>query len=284
MAVRIIVDSGSDITKEQSEALDIKVIPLKVSFGDEEYLDGGNLDHMTFYEKLIESDSLPKTSQIAPAEYEDIFDEALEAGDEVVCFTLSSELSGCFQSANIAASDKEGVYIIDTGNVAIAERIMVEYAVSLRDKGWKASDIASELNEKQKKLKILALLDTLEYLKKGGRISSATAIAGEILQVKPVVTVVDGKVVMVGKARGSKNGNNLLINLAKDTGGIDFNMPVAVAYSGLSDKLINKYLNDSISLYEGNEDKIRKFTIGAAIGTHVGPGAIAVAFFAKGDN
>ena len=281
MAVRIIVDSGSDITAKEAKEMDVTVLPLKVSFEDEEYLDGVTIDQKGFYERLIESDKLPKTSQIGPAEYSDVFDKYLETGDEVICFTLSGELSGCIQSATIAADDRDGIYIVDTLNVAIGERILIQYACCLRDKGYSAGQIVKETLAKRDKLKILALLDTLEYLKKGGRISAATALAGEFLSIKPVVTVEDGKVVMVGKARGSKNGNNLLTALVNQAGGIDFSMPYAVAYSGLSDKLIDKYLEDSSSLYEDSTEYVPVHMIGSAIGTHVGPGAIAVAFFAK---
>ena len=281
MAIRIVVDSGSDITLEQAKTMGISILPLKVSFEDEEYLDGVDLSHEGFYEKLVESDKLPKTSQIAPAEYEDFFNAALEAGDEVICFTISGELSGCYQSANIAADDRDGIYIIDSQNVAIAVRILVEYALNLVNQGLDAKTVVKKTEEKKKKLKVLALLDTLEYLKKGGRISAATALAGEFLSIKPVVTVEDGKVVMVGKARGSKNGNNLLTAMVNQTGGIDFTMPYAAAYSGLSDRLINKYLVDSKSMYEKETDSIPVYAIGAAIGTHLGPGTIGVAFFAK---
>ena len=280
MAIRIIVDSGSDITADQAKEMDITVLPLKVSFGDEDYLDGVTINHICFYEKLIESDCLPKTSQICPAEYEEVFDKCLEAGDEVICFTISGELSGCLQSANLAADDRDGIYIIDTENVAIGERILVQYACRLRDEGLCAEEITKTVTAKRDKVKILALLDTLEYLKKGGRISTATALAGEVLSIKPVVTVENGKVAMVGKARGSKNGNNLLTTLVRQSGGIDFDMPYAVAYSGISDKLIQKYLTDSKGLYKDSTECVPIHSIGSAIGTHVGPGAIAVAFFA----
>jgi len=281
MAVKIVVDSGSDITTTQAAELDVVVLPLKVNFEEEEFLDGKNIDNVRFYEKLIESDTLPKTSQIAPAEYEEVFDECEKSGDEVICFTVSSELSGCYQSAHIAADDRKGIYIVDTSNVAIGERALVEYAVRLRADGLSAEEIVNQVLEKKPKLRILALLDTLEYLKKGGRISSATALAGELLSIKPVVTVNDGKVVMVGKARGSKNGNNQIIKMVEETGGIDFTMPYSVAYSGLSDRLILKYLEDSRKLYENYADSVPIHTIGCAIGTHVGPGAIALAFFSK---
>ncbi len=279
MAIRIVVDSGCDILEDEAKKLGISVIPLKVSFGNEEFLDGVNLSHKEFFEKLIESDELPKTSQIIPAEYEEIFDEFLSNGDEVITVTIGSKFSGCFQSANIAKDGRDGIEIIDSGSVAIGERAIVELAVRLRDKGLSLKEIADEVNKKREKLRILALLDTLVYLKKGGRISAATAFAGEILSIKPVVTVEDCEVVLVGKARGSKNANNLLINLVKNCGGIDFSMPYSAAYSGLSDELIKKYLNDSAELYEGSTESIPVYTIGAAIGTHIGPGAIGVTFF-----
>ena len=283
MSVKIIVDSGSDILPEEAEQMGVTVLPLKVSFGEDEYLDGKNLSHYEFYEKLIESDSLPKTSQISPFDYEQAFEQAFSEGyDEIICLTIDSALSGCYQSANIARDDNDKIYIVDTLNVAIAERIMVELALRLRDENLSGAEIASKLNQSQPRLKVLAMLDTLEYLKKGGRISSATAFAGELLSIKPVVTVDSaGTVVVCGKARGSKNGNNVLVNLINKFGGIDFNYPYAAAYSGLSDALVNKYLEDSKHLYAHHTDTIPLHSIGCAIGTHLGPGAVGVAFFTK---
>ena len=127
----------------------------------------------------------------------------------------------------------------------------------------------------------MALLGTLEYLQKGGRISAVTAMSGAILQIKPVIAIMDGEVKMIGKAMGSKKGNNLLIQLIEKSGGIDFQMPYATAYSGMDDSLLQKYLKDSASLWEDELDHIPSYCIGSTIGTHIGPGAIAVAFFAK---
>ena len=281
MAVQIICDSGCDISKEDALSLNVRIIPLKVSFGDEEYLDGVNLAHSDFYEKLIESDDIPKTSQITPFEYETVFNEYTEKGDDVICFTLSGGLSGCYQSANVAAADFDNVHIIDTQSVSVGERMLIELAIRYRDEGLSCDEIVKKVEETKPRLKVLALLDTLEYLKRGGRISSAAALAGELLSIKPVLTVEDGKVVMVGRARGSKNGNNILRTLVEQSGGIDFSLPHCVAYGGLSDKLMMKYLEDSKAMYENEDPELRIFTIGSAIGTHLGPGAIAVVFFTK---
>lgn len=282
MSIRIICDSASDITKETAKELGVTVLPLTTLFGTEEYLDGVNMSHQEFFEKLVETDELPTTSQIAPFDYEKVFREAVEAGDSVVCITLSSKLSGCNQSAHIAAEEfGDQIHIVDSENVCIGERILIELAVRLREEGKSAQEITDILNEEKKNVRLIALLDTLEYLKKGGRISSAAAFAGTLLSIKPVIGLENGEVTMLGKARGSKNGNNLLISLVEKEGGINFDKPYCVAYSGLSDTLLQKYMKDSAHLYEGQVDELAVCTIGSTIGTHAGPGAIAAAFFVK---
>ena len=280
MAVRIIADSASDIPQETAKKWGITILPLNVRFGDEEFQDGVTLSNREFYEKLIETDEIPKTSQIPPFTYEEAFREAVDNGDEVICFTLSSGLSGCFQSANIAADDFEDkVTVLDSGQVCISYYILVEYAVRLRDEGKSKDEIVSLLSEKIKTVKVLAVFDTLEYLKLGGRLSGAAAFAGNMLSIKPVITIEGGLVQVIGKARGSKNGNNMLMQNVKNSGGIDFSMPVCLGYSGLSDDMLRKYINDSASLYEGKTESLNVVTVGSTIGTYAGPGAIAVAFF-----
>ena len=282
MSIRIITDSASDITQAEAGKLNLTVIPLKTIFGEQEYLDGVTLDHETFYHKLIESDVLPTTSQISPFDYEERFREAVEQGDDVLCITVSSKLSGCYQSACIAASEFPGkVVVADSLNVAIGERILVELACRLRDEWKSLTEICSLLDEKKHSIRLVALLDTLEYLKKGGRISSAAALAGSLLSIKPVIALENGEVAILGKARGSKNGNNMLMNLVEQSGGICFDLPYALAYTGLEDTLLQKYIADSSSLYESQTAELPVFPIGSTIGTHVGPGAIAVAFFSN---
>lgn len=282
MSVRIITDSASDITADIAARLNVDVLPLKTIFGEEEFLDGVNISHKEFYEKLIESDAHPTTSQIPPYDFEQAFEEVKKAGDTAVCITLSSKLSGTYQSACIAAEDYEGiVYVVDSENVAIGEQILVEMAAKLRDTGKSAAEIADISESEKKKICLIALLDTLEYLKKGGRISGAAAMVGGMLSIKPVISIEEGEIAVLGKARGSKNGQNLLREYIQKQGEVDYSKAWNLAYTGLSDELLRKYISDSAELYAafGNELPIR--TIGSTIGTHAGPGAIAVAFFKK---
>lgn len=277
MKTRIIVDSTADLVPEIKER--VHVVPLSVNFGDEEYIDGVTIDYKTFYEKLIESDVLPTTSQANPDSFMKEFEKAKEAGESAVVITLASKLSGTYQSAMIAAGDYENIYVVDSGNVAMGSSILVELAFRMLDEGMSAKEIAEKLEEEKKKIVIVALLDTLEYLKKGGRISKTVAFAGSVLNIKPVLSVVDGEINMLGKARGSKMGNNLLVQEIEKAGGIDFNKPVLLGYSGLSDALLLKYIEDSRYIWEGKLDEVRYTTVGSVIGTHAGPGAIVVAFY-----
>ena len=281
MSVRIITDSACDITQAEAKELGIRVLPLKTIFGETEYLDGVTITHREFYEKLIETDVNPTTSQIGPVEYEDAFRAAVEAGDEVLCITVSSKLSGCYQSATIAAAEFPGkITLVDGLSVAIGQRILVQLALRERDAGKSAAEIGEVLEQQKGDIRLIALVDTLEYLKRGGRLSSAAAFAGTLLGIKPVIALEAGEVVILGKARGSKNGNNMLMKLVEQHG-IDFDRPFALAYSGLDDSLLRKYMADSAALYEGKADTLPVYTIGSTIGTHAGPGAIALAFFGK---
>ncbi len=280
--IKILVDSAADVEKTEAEELGISLIPMKVRFGDEEYSDGINLSHREFFEKLIESAELPQTSQINEFSWEEKFNELTADGSEVVAITISSKLSGTYSCA-VQAAEKFGgkVHVVDSIQACIGERVLLQYAIRLVKDGKSAADIAKELDGKKHKIQLLAVLDTLVYLRKGGRISSVAAIAGEMLSIKPVISVVEGEVKMVGKAMGSKKSNNLLNQLVEKCGGIDFGMPYALGYSGLSDDFLQKYLKDSESLWKGKTEFIPSYMIGSTIGTHVGPNAIAVAFFAK---
>ncbi len=281
MAVTFITDSASDLLPKEAAEMGVTVLPLKVLFGSEEYADCVNLTHAQFYEKLVESDVLPTTCQIPPAEFAEAYAAVTARGDDAIVLPLSSRLSGTYQSAVIAAEDYANIHVLDTETVCIGQRVLLELGVRLAKQGLSAQQILAELEHQKHKVRVLALLDTLEYLKKGGRISAATALAGSLLSIKPVVTVEDGEVKMIGKARGSKQGNNLLRKLVESSGGIDFSKPYCLAYSGLSDRLLRKYIEDSADLWAEHTDELPICTVGCTIGTHVGPGAIAVAFFER---
>ena len=274
--IRIITDSGSDFCPPFPENL--TVVPLTIHFGPEEYRDGETIDHKTFYEKLLSGKELPTTSLIPPGEFQQVFEKAQAAGETVVAILLSSKLSGTWQSAVLAAEGFENVYVVDSMNATLGQQILVKYALQLVEKGLNAKQIVAELERSKSHVNLMGMPDTLEYLHRGGRVSKTVAVLGGALSIKPVLRLVDGVVVMIGKARGSKNGNNYLIQEVNKSG-VDFTKPVCLGYTGLSDELLQRYIADSKQLWEGKIDTLPISTVGATIGTHVGPGAVIVSFF-----
>ena len=280
MNVNLIIDSTTDLRPGLRERF--TVVPLTVHFGEEEYIDGVTISHREFYEKLVESDALPSTSQAVPAAFADVFEQVVSRGETAVVLTLASQLSGTYQSAMIAANDyPDSIFVVDGTSVAIGTGILAELALGLRDQGLSAAQIAAKLEEEKGNIRIVALLDTLEYLKRGGRISATVAFAGSLLSIKPVIAVQDGVIQMLGKARGSKQGNNLLVQQIANAGGVDFDKPLLLGFTGLSDALLLKYIEDSRALWENGVENLAITSIGSVVGTHAGPGAIAVAFFRK---
>lgn len=277
--VQIIVDSTADMPERF--AAQCRVVPLTVQFGNETFIEGVTIDRRRFYERLVESDVLPTTSQATPAAFAAVFDEVARAGDSAVVLTLSSKLSGTYQSACIAAAEYENIYVVDSQNVAIGTGILAQYALRCAAEGMDAKTLAALLERKREDVCLIALLDTLEYLKRGGRVSRTVAFAGGLLNIKPVATVQDGEVRLIGKARGSKQGNNLLTEKITQCGGVDFALPILLGYSGLSDACLRKYVEDSRALWETGTDRLESTLICSVIGTHTGPGVVAVAFFKK---
>lgn len=278
MATRIITDSASDIVDFPNPNL--TVLPMTVAFGSTVYHDGVDLTHERFYDLLVESDELPSTGAVSPGVFAQAYDEAQAAGEDVVVVTLSSKVSATWLSARIAAEGRDGVHVVDSLSSCIGERVLVEYALMLAERGLPAADIAARLERARSRVHMLALLDTLEYLRRGGRIGSAAAAAGALLALKPVVTMTDGEVELLGKARGSKNARNLLVELVGEHP-IDFAMPFCLAYTAGGEAMLKKYVRDSSDLWEGIVDALPICSVGATIGTHAGPGAIAVAYFSQ---
>lgn len=283
--IKILVDSASDITEEEARQKGIHMIPLEVRFGEDVYLDGVNLLPQDFLNKLIESNELPKTSQINEFRWTEQFEKLTANGDQVIAITISSKLSGTYNSAKAAAKKFPGqVFVVDSLTAATGERVLCDYALRLVAEGKTAEVIHQELETIKHKVQVIAVVDTLKYLRKGGRISTLTAFAGELLSIKPVISVTGGEVKMVGKAMGSKKSNNLLMQLVQKCGGIDFNMPYGVIFSGYRDEYLRKYLEDSAVLWQEHVASMKEIPVymyGSTIGTHVGPNALGVAFFAK---
>ena len=280
MAVRIITDSTVDIPEKYSSLF--SVIPLTVSFGETDYIDGVTLNKQDFYRMLTSSPVLPKTSQATPDAFARVFRELKEKGEEAVVITVSSRLSGTYQSACIAAGDFPNVRVVDSLNVSIGSGVLAEYALRCASEGMGIDELAQHLLKKRDDIGLVAMVDTLEYLKKGGRISGAAAFAGGVLGIKPVVTARDGELAVLGKARGSKKANNLLAEQIRRDG-VDFSMPLLLGYTGLSDDMLRQYIRDSESLWKGRVTGLDCVRLSSVIGTHAGPGAVAVAYFKSGD-
>ncbi len=276
MSLRIVIDSTADLAP--ARAAQFTVIPMTIRFGDEEFVHGVDITNEQFYERLLECKELPTTSQVSPFQFGEVFRQAVDAGDSVIVITLSAKLSGTYQSAVIAAADFPGkVFVIDSASVSVGTSILAELALELAKKGMDAEAIAAELTAQRENICIVAMLDTLKYLHIGGRISKATAIAGGLLGIKPVVGMGDGAVQVLGKARGTKQANSQLIQQIKDNHP-DFTKPLLLGYTGLEDTLLQKFLQDSEGLWLQQPPTT---LIGSVVGTHVGPGAVAIAFFRR---
>ena len=280
MAVRIIIDSTANVRKDYEGKF--TVVPLTVNFGTESYADGVEIDNNTFYEKLVTSEVMPTTSQPTPAAFEQTFKEVTEAGDEAVVITISSKLSGTFQSATIAAEDFAGkIYVVDGYTVAIGSGALAEYALNLAESGKSAAEIYEILEKDKEDIRVFAVVDTLEYLKKGGRVSAAVAFAGGLLNFKPVIAIADGVVQSLTKGRGNKQANSLMNQEVEKSGGVDFSRPFVIGYTGIESTLMQEYIKDNVDMWGGDISAIHTSQLGSVVGTHAGPGAVALGYFVK---
>ena len=281
MRIKITADSTCDLSEELLAQWDIALMPMHILMGEDSYLDGVTIHPADVFAYVNAGGKMPKSAAANLVEYTDFFEPFAKECDAVIHISVSSKLSSCFQNAKLAAGEFENVYVVDSQTAAIGTGILAEYALSCAEAGMPADEIAAQLEQKREDVCLVALLDTLEYLKRGGRISKTVALAGGLLNIKPVVTVQDGEVVLIGKARGSKQGNNLLAEKIHTCGGIDFSLPILLGYSGLSDAFLKKYVEDSRSLWQDGAEKLDATLISGVIGTHTGPGVVAAAFFRK---
>ena len=277
MAVQIITDSTCDLTLEEARNLNVHMIHMRVVFEDAVYTDGVDIDKAQFYEKQAESKTLPKTTQVNPQEYCDAFQPLLDTGDEVVAVIMSSKLSGTYQSACIAKELVDGgerLHIVDSLNVTIGEGLLVREAVRLRDAGKSAAEIAAELEQLRHRVRFVAFIGTMKYLKMGGRISSTTAVVGTMLNISPVVAIVDGEVKSVGQVRGKQKILSYTLDFVKEYP-VDTRHGVMFGHSRCletmepyRDKVVQAL---GIQDYEWDE-------LGAVIGVHSGPGCYGMAY------
>ena len=279
MSIKIITDSTSDIGLAEARSLGISVVLLKTVFEDGEYLDGVDLTAEEFYKKQVEAKKLPTTTQPTPADFEDVYRNALEdEDDDIIAILISEKLSGTFQSATIAKqSFDRNIYIVDSGTTTIGLRILVERAVYLRNQGLKTKEVVDILEKEKSSIRLYAYVDTLEYLQKGGRLSKGAAFAGTLLNVKPLISLADGTLHACGKARGIKKAYSQVIELA-NADGIDFSRPTCLGYTG--DPTPFQPFKDLVCQTYNNKITLTS-TIGSVVGAHAGPGAAAIAFFKK---
>lgn len=279
--IRILTDSASDILPAEAEQLGVTVIPLNVTLEDGTVLrDGVDMTPSAYYEILAGCRKLPTTSQPSPELFENFFLEAAAAGDEVIGIFLSHALSGTYQCAKLAAdmANVDNVLFVDSGHVCLSEALLVRLAVQLRDSGKTAGQIAAILEHAKEHLHLVAAIDDLKYLRKGGRLPAAVAVAGGMLGIKPLITIQDGKVAMAGKARGLPGAYVALFKKVEEMGGINPAFPALAGYTVSPREVtpIQTYLRDNLQ----QEDLLIR-QIGCVIGTHAGPGAFGIAFFDK---
>jgi DegV family protein with EDD domain len=276
MAIRIVTDSTSDLPKVLANIYNIKIAPLRVNFGEESFLDGVELTNEEFYEKLGQAKQLPTTSQVNPGEFVDIFNEILDAGDEIIGIFISTGLSGTYGSAEIARdmikSDK--IHILDSKGVTAMTSLMSIEAARMVEKGKNASEIMEILEKMVEKMKTMFIIDTLEYLVKGGRLSKAQGAIGGLLNVKPIIRV-QGVVESVTKVRGRAKGIKYVMDWLY---GEQFDLSKKTVFIVNSN---DQAFSDKIkaSLMENFEiGEILEAQIGSVVGTHVGPGCSGIVF------
>lgn len=276
MAIRIITDSTSDIPLENQKALGIDIVSLSVIFGDQKYTDGVDLKKEEFYEMLSKSSVLPSTSQVNPDGFFDLFKNYTDAGDHVLLIVISSKLSGTYQSAVIAKDmvGADNIYLIDSTTTTFGLALLVYEAIAMRDKGASTKEIYEKIMSLRDKIKFYAVVNTLKYLKMGGRLSSSQAIIGEVLSIKPLVSVTNGEVKNIGKERGQKAAFAWILNQIKENPP-NKEYPICFGHSNAPQmmKEFTEFLGASVDMNPHNI-----LEIGGVIGTHAGPGCVGVAY------
>lgn len=277
--IRILIDSSADYTAQEAKEHNLELVPINITLNGKNYLDGIDLTKDEFYELLTTTEEFPKTAQPSPQDYVDIFEDAKEKGDSIVYLSLSSSLSGTFQSATLAKSmvEYDEIYLVDTLSATRAIRIMAEYACKLREEGKDAATIAAELDEFKSRVVILAAIDTLEYLSKGGRLSKAAAAVGELANLKPIITVTkEGTMAVPGKALGRNKAISTIVKMVTEYQ-IDTTFPIYSLYAvgeENTEKLEQKLGKEGVRV-------TKRLQIGSTIGCHIGPGACGVIFVTK---
>jgi DegV family protein with EDD domain len=279
--VRIVTDSAADFEPWELEKNNIKAVPLSVIFGEKEYKENIDLTKERFYELLKTEEKMPHTAQPSPQDYLDLIEEARENGDDIIIITISSGLSGTYQSvvATKELADYDRCYVIDSLNGTGGERMSVEYAVRLRDEGKSAEEIVEKVTAIRERVVLYTVMDTLEYLHRGGRISSTVYKIGSIAHIKPIMHVSrEGKAEIPAKAMGTSKGIDFVVkHVEKDMPDEDFPFYIMFTENRKNGEILRERL-EKIGVSVPEE---RIIPVGAVVGTHIGPGACAVVYIGK---
>lgn len=277
--IRLLVDSSADFSKDEIESKKLSLVPLQVNINGETHLDGVNLFRDEFYEMLVNSEEFPKTSQPSPQEFLEIFDQVKKDGDTLICILLSSALSGTYQSATLAKNivDYDNIYLVDSLTATVGIRVLVDQANKMIDEGKDAKEIVEYLETMKSHIKILAAVDTLEYLCKGGRVSKAAATIGEMANIKPVITVSEeGKVDVIGKRLGTNKTISFLLKKLEEYQ-VDTNYPIYFLFTYGTDNLSKL----EAKLENGGVSQTTRLQVGPTIGTHIGPEVFGICVVEK---
>lgn len=281
MSIRIITDSAADLEPEEFTQYSLELVPLTITVDQRIYTADTKFNKQDFFRLLEASNIFPTTSQPSPADFETIFEDAREKGDEIIYVSLSSALSGTFQCASVvkAMGEYDNVYLVDSLSATLGQKLLVLHGAWLRDRGFPAAEIAARLTNLRSRIRIYAGLDTLEYLQKGGRLSKAAAGIGALARIKPVITVnPQGGVAVAGKCLGKSKAMSQIASLL-EANPPDTRFPVYGVYSSNRDNLDDLRKKIAKTGTEIADDMC--FSIGPVIGTHIGPGGYGVVYMAK---
>ncbi len=281
MAIRIITDSAADFDSATARRRRIDVVPMTIQFGSASFTAGKNLSNDAFYQLLQENKAFPSTSQPTPAAFLRYFEEIRDKGDQAVVILLSGALSGTLQSAEIARGmcEYDAIYIVDSITASAGMQILINLACKLRDSGLPASAIAAELERLKDKIRIFAVIDTLEYLRRGGRLSGFQAGLGAMTRLKPTIAVREGVVSIVGKSFGTAAAVKHLTRLLEEHP-IDDDFPSYFLYS--DDKSTEELLLPGLKEKGRLPRRLHYCSVGPTIGAHIGPGALGMAYVERG--
>lgn len=277
--VRIITDSLCDLTMAHAKELDIDILPLLVCFGKEQYKCGIELSNEAFYEKLETNQEAPSTAAVNPYEFEEVFRKYIDAGDDVVAILFSKHMSATFQSAVIAADsiDSDRLHLIDCENGAMGQALLIETAVSMREQGMSADEIVKKITALLPKTMTYIVIDTMEYLKRGGRISQSAALIGGLMRLHPVLQVVADGAKPIDKVKGKKSCNTWLINKLKEQEP-DTDYKLVIGHSNAPERaeMFRQQLIEA-----GITNEIFITCIGPVVGTHIGPNCLGIGYIKK---